>query len=145
MFRIAFLPDQEPAPLQARYGVIRVGDYEERFLSSLEVWNSRDYEEQWVAALRRIASREKESALITSIRDPGRSSGVAWWPLYRVGDIIFVQNAIRFFAHLEVPFDVDNPYASIPPRRAVTLAGEPISEWQVSLDEVQQFLKVRKF
>jgi hypothetical protein len=139
-FLITFLPKDAETPPDGCYGEIQVGDFRETFLSSLEFWKEPDYERQWREALDRISQGEEKSSLITSIRDPQKTIGVYWWPIYRIGDTLHVQNAIRFFRDLDRPFDLANPYASIPDRRAENEQGQKYSEWITGVHEVIEFL-----
>jgi len=139
-FSIAFLPNQGVSLHGGLYGRLQLGDDSEQFLASVELWHAADYERQWVEALLRICSSHDVSALITSIRDPRASSGVAWWPLYRFGNRIYVQNAMTFFKHMDAPFDFADPYRSVPPRITQNEEGELISEWVISLDDARHFL-----
>lgn len=142
-FSIRFLPGappEEEEPADARLGSIELGDFREHFLASLEFWRAEDYERQWREALGRVLAGAETSCLITSIRDPAVAFGVAWWPLHVTGDVVRVQNAIRFFEHLDRPFDPRDPYPSVPPRRTTSEDGEPISEWVVTVEAIRSFL-----
>ena len=75
-------------------GAILLGSIEERFLVPLSYWQPIDYEKHWRDALQRILAGEKTSCLITSMYDPSLANFIVWWPMYRVGELIFVQNQI---------------------------------------------------
>ena len=144
-FLIRFVPpeeaDWEVEPRDVRYGLIQIGDFSEYFQVDLGFWRQEDYERHWRHALERITSGVPTSCLITSIGDPRTSTMVFWWPLYRTGTTIRIQNAIRFFEQLDTPFDEENPYPSVPPRRTVSEDGEVISEWSASLNDLKDFLR----
>jgi len=144
-FAIRFVPPEEAAwelePHDVRYGLIVIGEFSEHFQVDLEFWRQEDYVRHWRHALERITSDDQISCLITSLGDPRTSMMVFWWPLYRTGDTIRVQNAIRSFDQLGGLFDSENPYPSVPPRRTVSEDGDPISEWSMSVDDVRKFLR----
>lgn len=144
-FSIRFVPpgeaDWESEPDDIRYGLIQLGGFSEQFQVNLEFWCQGDYERHWREALMRITSESEVSCLITSLGDPQCSTLVFWWPLYRTGDTIHVQNAIRFVEHLDVPFDPGNPFGSVPERQEISEDGERISEWRISVQDVQDFLR----
>lgn len=144
-FAIRFVPpeevDWESEPEEVRYGQIQLGNFSEHFQVDLEFWRQEDYEIHWRQALVRITTGSEVSCLLTSIGDPQCSTMVFWWPLYRTGDTIRVQNAIRFFEHLDAPFDPGNPFASVPERQEISEDGERISEWTISVQDVQDFLR----
>ncbi|MBV9110201.1 MAG: hypothetical protein JO306_12395 [Gemmatimonadetes bacterium] len=136
-FSIRFLDEGDD---DARYGEIRLGDFGERFLANLSFWSEAEYERQWRDAVGRILSAEDAvSALITSTGDPSDTAGVMWWTMYRQGALIQVQNHICFFDQLPEPFDLADPYRSVPPHRRVGEDGEAISEWTVTVAEVESF------
>lgn len=124
----------------ARTGVITIGTFQERFVAPITFWQVRDYQRQWSEGLRRIVSGSEKSCLITALRDPRASKMLFWWPLYREEEDVFVQNSILLFDHLERPFDVRDPYASINERITINEEGQLISEWRVSVHDIEAFL-----
>jgi hypothetical protein len=150
-FSISFLADRVSASdlnlldgiSETMYGEIVLGNFRERFLSPLTFWDEAHYQNQWNDGLRRIIAGS-DSCLITSITDPDRSNHLTWWPLYRQANEVHVQNHLLFLDGLPSRFDPNDPYAHIPKREAVSEEGEKISEWTISVDGVQEFLKSMK-
>lgn len=121
-------------------GVIILDSFQERFRALTTFWQPEDYERHWRDAVQRIVSSGRDSCLITSLHDPAESTMLVWWPMYRRGDTVYVQNAMLFFDQLSRPFDPSEPYASVPERVVVSEDGEAISEWQVCVSDLEGFL-----
>jgi hypothetical protein len=145
MFDIYFTNERVPeSDVEAGYGKIRIGNYVETFISSFVRWNGADYEHQWVDACERLISGQEQSALITSYVPPDSSDLLMWWPLYREGEVVHVRNELLFYSQTTVPFSVDSPWASIQERRKTNDEGLEISEWDISLACVHDFLARRR-
>ncbi|MBC2908272.1 hypothetical protein H4N64_43680 [Streptomyces sp. PSKA01] len=108
---------------------------------ALTYWSVEQYQASWVRALRVLAREEvATSCLISSITNPASSNFIFCWPLYRSGEIVYVQNSIIFLEELEGDFDTDEPWRFVEPRSTVDEDGHEISEWQTTIDEVREFL-----
>lgn len=147
-FSIHFLDE----PLQvvgedrrAAYGMIRIGDFEERFLSWLDYWGMTDYEHQWQEGVSRIVNGADVSYLITSISDISVSAAtapVSWWVMYRCSQSeVFIQNQLLLVHELDRPFDPNDAAALIEPRCTKTEEGERVSEWVTTVDELAEFIR----
>jgi hypothetical protein len=123
----------------AVYGKIEINGFAETFVASLVSWTRDDYESQWRRACRRLLEGANESVLIASYVDPSVSEFCTWWPLYREGEIVHVQNQLLLYSNLSFPFNVSEPWHSLGKRESVTDDGEEISEWDTTLDQIQQF------
>jgi hypothetical protein len=121
-------------------GKITIGDFEETFESSLNFWSKDKYEAQWHDAIIRITEGEDMSCLITSMYDPLLANFLTWWPLYREGRKIIVQNHLFFLEEAKGHFDPENPYAYVKKYEAINEDGEKISQWVTSIDEIREFL-----
>ncbi len=137
-FSIEFLPIAADATPHAstRFGVIKIGDFEERFEVSTEFWTPARYESQWAEALSRLGPNSPKSCLITSITDPATANFLFWWPTYLVGQSLHFQNHVLFFSELKGTFDPNNPYPHIPDRSTTSETGEQISEWVIPFSDV---------
>jgi hypothetical protein len=124
----------------ARFGIIQLDMERERFLAPLSYWSVADYERQWRAAVRRIVDGQPRAALITSLADPSLADFVEWWPLYRVGQTVSVQNQLLFLDSLREPFDPADPYPHVSELRTRSEDGQAISEWRITLADLEQFL-----
>lgn len=132
------VPDLDPG-VRASLGVIRIGDFEERFVASLMYWTPQDYRRHWQQAIRRIVNGSERSCLITSIVDPACSKFLFWWPIYREAQTVFLQNQLLFFDQLSSAFDSSVPFVHVAERRTVNADGERISEWSVPIEELSRF------
>jgi hypothetical protein len=74
------------------------------------------------------------------MRDPAAAHFPLWWVMHRAGDTLFVQNQILFLDNLSPPFNPNDPFSSISGRRTINEGGEEISEWTVSIKDVESFL-----
>src|SRR5260370_12510682 len=90
------VPETDPGVI-ALYGKIQIGEHVETFITSLVSWNPSLYEHHWLSALRRLLEGARTSALITSYVEPGLADHLMWWPLYREGDAVYVQNHMLFY------------------------------------------------
>ena len=143
-FSISLLPDLVPdldPGVTACYGRIEIESFQERFIASLMYWDADDYRCHWRQAIDRIINSYDVSCLITSIVDPSVASHLFWWPMYRAHDTVYIQHHILFFSELPSPFDEDNPFSSVPERRVVDEDSNRISEWSVSIKDLESFLK----
>src|SRR5262245_7128862 len=118
-------------------GAIVIESFEERFFAPVSYWQPADYQRQWKEALRRILTDAETSCLITALRDPASANFLVWWPMYRVDEIIFVQNQLLFLESLPGGFTVQNPFQHIHPRQRVNRHGQGISEWPVPVSHVR--------
>jgi hypothetical protein len=123
----------------ASYGKIEIDGFAETFVASLVSWSRDEYESQWHRACRRLLEGANESVLIASYVDPSITEFCMWWPLYREGEIVLVQNQLLLYSQLSLPFNASEPWASPGKRELVTDDGEEISEWDTTLDQIKQF------
>lgn len=121
-------------------GHIALGDFEEDFLACSTSWAVSDYQCHWRRSLEAAVAGRPRSCLITSFHDPVDSGHLCWWPMYRVGDHVAFQNHLLFFRDLRVPFDVNHPEASVPPRMIQNEEGQQLSEWLVPVRDLSAFL-----
>jgi hypothetical protein len=122
-----------------QYGLIQIGDFQERFLASLSYWKPDDYKIHWKNGIRRIIEGADVSCLITSMYDPTTANYIFWWPMYRQGDIIIFQNQILFLNTIRSHFDENNPYEFVGKRRTVNEEGNDLSEWATPIQEITDF------
>lgn len=122
------------------HGVIELGSFKEEFLADVGFWSRRDYERQWRDGLNRTLKGKVRSCLVTSITDPKRANFITWWPIYRIAEVVYVQNQNLLMKNMRSPFNPLNPYSHIPPRKSTTPSGESISEWSVTIDDIRTFL-----
>ena len=152
----------EDADSKAVWGEIRIGAFRERFVARVVCWSAEQYEKQWESALRKIVTGSTPTALITDYVEPNLSSGNSlwWWPLYREGDSVYIQNHLRMLYRkgdsvymqnqlvssgpLDLQFSVQRPWESIKERKIVGAEGSKISEWETIVESIEDCL-VRRF
>jgi hypothetical protein len=148
MFKICttddFVSESSSERGPAVYGKIVIDDFQETFAASLAYWTRDDYALHWTKALARLAAGGDRSALITDyLEPPVRPSSedyLVWWPLYREGDAVYVQNHILFFGKLDRPFSPERPWDSVRSRQIVNGDGQNISEWTTTIQDIKYFL-----
>jgi hypothetical protein len=136
----SFYPYEDPATAAAS-GVLTLGDASEYFTASLYQWSKEDYERQWHDAVKVLLDGKDKAALITEYLGPEISSHLVWWPMYLVGNRVFLQNHLLFYDQLPKPFSVKAAFSFLRNRRATNAEGEAISEWSVALTEVEVFAR----
>jgi hypothetical protein len=135
-----FLDDDPNIP--SAIGLIRLGSFEENFVSSLYEWKTEDYEAHWLSSLRRLLAGSDRAVLINWYVNPTESSNLQWWALYR-GDaeIIHVQNHMPWYSDFTGEFSVADASSFLHDRITIS-EGSKISEWDVPLSDVEAFAKV---
>jgi hypothetical protein len=123
------------------YGNLQIGDFRETFVASLLDWTPEAYRQQWREAAERLVNGESKSAFVTSFAPPTDAGHFEWWPCYGVYEIVYVQNQFRFYEQLASSFHLDSLYDYVADRKTVSEAdGAPISEWQIPLHWIRDFL-----
>ena len=143
VFDISFLGAEPELQDDGWYGLagqVCLGEYRESFLAPLDVWSREQYEGQWHEAAARLVAGEERSAFFTSAFQ-------SWWAMWRHGALLYVHEELivpQRFATLGAAPDLTRaPYQLLGPYAAVSQDGDPISEWQLSLDDVREFLRRR--
>ena len=141
MFSLEFIagPLAENGELSQR-GRITLGDFSEQFISPLVFWTVADYERQWIEGARRIIDGGERSCFVTAMRESPFSGVVFLWPVYRVGQDVYLQHRLILPEHVNGSFDPLDPYAQIDRRETLSADGEQVSEWQVNLRDVARFV-----
>ena len=143
-FSIRFLSPEEYGPYDQEpdliLGEITIGCFTERFEASTSYWSIHDYQKQWEKALDRTISGEKKSCLITSMYDPEHANFIFWWLLYREGQKVIVQNQILFLNDKKLIFNPTKPCKNINDRESISEDGLPISEWELSISDIDRFV-----
>lgn len=118
---------------------LTVGSMHETLLIPTEHWKLDDYVCQWEGATR-SAVDGRVSALITEMHDPLLANFFVLWPLYPAGEVVYVRNQLVMAERLPGPFDPSRVGEVVEPRRGQRDEdGRKISEWFVSLADVEEF------
>ena len=122
-----------------QYGEIVIGDFKEKFLSSLSFWSSEDYTKHWTNSLKKLDLRNK-SGLIIDMYNPEKSKTIEWWILYKTDTLVYLQNSLLFLEDLNSVFKIDKIIEYIPERQTYSDDGELISEWCILLKSIEEFI-----
>lgn len=134
--------DQANEPTEAP-GRIVIGDFTESFRVPLGFWRESDYRRSWQQAFEHLeVDRHAVSCLMTSMTDPASSNFLSCWPMYRDGEVVYIQNAIIFLEEIGQDFDPEEPWNHIGPRQSIDEDGNKISEWMTSINSLEQFFEV---
>jgi hypothetical protein len=143
MFDIEFIEDDPEMQEEGWYGLwgrTTMGKFSERFLASLSLWSRADYERQWLEAARRLLAGEERTAFFTNAFQ-------FWWIMWREGSEIVVRQQFLIPELLEelgpAPDLKRTPYELIGPRETDGEPDEQISEWRISVANMQAFLDSR--
>ncbi len=120
--------------LRAYLGKITIGDFKETLYIPVEFWTLEDYKRQWEEGLIKIET-ESKSCLVATIE--GQDQTVAlidWWPLYKVGNKITVENYLFVGNYLKEilqdrPFTPETCYDFIPKKSR----SKEVSRWVVEI------------
>lgn len=124
-------------------GFIRIaeagGETKETIFCPIDTWSIEDYKRQWKEALLRLKYHDK-SCLIVAYTASDNNPGMEWWPMYRVGDTIYIQNQLVWAEEYkniigDKPFTTDTCYDFVRERRTVNYEGTPLAEWSVPWTE----------
>jgi CdiI N-terminal domain len=146
MFWVGFTDEPliklEPTETDGRIGLLVLGRHEERFPVQLSVWCEQQYVGHWRSALVRALDGQP-SALITDMATPAQSSHLIWWPMWRIKSEVVFHNQLLFFKQHgieESPIDSEHLYGVIGRRMSHNDEGIALSEWSVSVSDVETFL-----
>jgi hypothetical protein len=141
-FSISFLDEpvfyEEQTPMAV--GELVLGDFRENFVASLYQWNKIDYKAQWRDAIKTLLDSSK-SALIVEYVSPEFSNKLEWWPMYRIENVVYIQNHLLFYERLKKPFSLKNMFSFVKDRITIAEDGNRISEWNVNLSDVEDFAR----
>ncbi len=116
-FSISFLDEpvfyDEQTPMAA--GELVLGELKENFVACLYQWNKVDYEAHWHNAIKTLVEGSK-SALIVEYVSPEFATHLEWWPMYRVENVVYIQNQLLFYDQLTQPFSLENMFSLVKDR-----------------------------
>lgn len=123
------LPDNLGKDFQGLMVEVRINDFIEDDIVGTDYWTKSEHLEQWLDAINLITNKDNSKAgLVMSIED----RGVSWWTLYRDGEAVYIRNQMSVE---EEQINILNLYEHVNER----IAGEKVSEWKVSLDDIKKF------
>ena len=134
---LEYLGDDPTIP--SAIGLIGLGDFQEEFASTLYEWKQSDYEEQWHYAMTSLLEGAEKVALMVYYVNPAESINFEWWPMYRVGDMVALQDHMPWYDQFADPFSIERQFDFVSDRRIANEDGQRISEWSVPLESVREF------
>jgi hypothetical protein len=144
MFAIGFTDEPIEHPYEdetaAAPGMLILGKTMEGFLANLGAWNKNDYRAHWLRELKSLVSGRSKAVLIVDYNNPTQSSSLEIWKLYSNGEWVCVQNQLFWGNTLPSAIEVSEIAALAGERKTVTEDGVQISEWIVSLREIEIFI-----
>lgn len=137
-FDISFL--NEKTNDNNEVGSIVVGDFTEDLIIPTSAWQRQEYEKQWRKSLQSIVQGNAlSSGLITEIYPEGAAEYVNIWPIYRVGDEVYIQNRMLFLN--DYPgFKQENLMDYVGERELIDSEGNKISEWKTGIGDIKKWL-----
>lgn len=124
-------------------GMIKFGEEQEIFNSSLAFWDSDKYLKQWREGVERLVSGYP-SLLIVNINEPKNSNFINAWCLYPSFDrVLFTENLI-FPNKKLIDSKFKSIYHSLPAYEKYDNEGNAVSTWELPKDSLVNFLKNEK-
>lgn len=117
---------------------ITIGDFHELIVVPIFYWSESDYKKQWHQALSDITKSSNFScALIVAMHDLKTADYITSWPLYREGDIVYIQNKLLLAEQIGRDFDINKIKTYIGKRETVDEENNAISEWQAGIEDIR--------
>ena len=146
MFSISFCECEPDYPyvdlsIAAQEGLLVLGNTLEGFSSNLGTWDQATYEEHWLSQLSLLVTGHRKVALVVSFTPPQVSDNLELWALYLEGEKVYLQNHLPWYSNLPPDFQVSLINDYLPEREVLTDEGRHISEWEISVRDIQLFLR----
>ena len=142
MFLIEFITGRQVEfDEPAQRGRITLGDFSEEFISPLTFWTAEAYHQQWIEAAKRLVAGYGRACFVTAMRESLIDEPVFLWSAYRSGDAIYLQHRLLLGEMVKGTFDPLHPCEQVGERITIPEDGEQISEWQVSIGDIEHFLQ----
>jgi CdiI N-terminal domain len=145
MFSIGFTDEPLEYPYDdqncpAAPGRLWLGKTVEDFVANLSRWDKSVYESHWKRELVALLKGSPKVTLIVDYAYPEDASRIEIWRLYRDGEWVRFQNQLLAYSSLPSEFEVSAISQYIQDRVVVTTEGHRISEWDVALRDIEEFL-----
>jgi hypothetical protein len=136
MFSCAFVGSRYyKAGLQLRSGVIVFNGVAEVFDSPIAAWKEDDYEQSWLEAIEFITSPSPRNAAIITGYNGFDAAFLHWWPLYPVGDWVFIREQYLMLENVRMRINEENMFSFTPER----FREDSVSEWREARDAISLF------
>src|SRR5262249_52744976 len=120
-------------------GCTILGEFSESFVSPLGWWRRPAYERQWLQAAARLVVRREPSAFVLG---PAR----LWWTAWLDGSQVVIRQQLLVAAEHAAAWrrsPASVPYELVGSRDLRETDEDSPSEWEVSLDDVREFIARR--
>ena len=121
-------------------GFIRIGDFSETFVVTLNYWPATQYTQQWHVSLKRLLAGSPGVGLVTCMVAPESGDSGRAWILYREDDTVAIQEKLFVPPNFGPDLDADLQLLHVPPRNMVSEEGVPVSEWSIGITAIEDFL-----
>ena len=120
-------------------GTTLLGDLRETFIAPLGWWSRSTYQRQWLDGATRLLEGQSRSAFVLA---PAR----LWWTAWLDDETVRLQQQLLVSSEIaeawaRSPSPV--PYELVSERREFSSDGDPISEWQVTVPDLREFIARR--
>ncbi len=137
-FRLELLKTRSARASTAR-GQITIDEFQETFDAPLQHWRREGYLAHWLEAADRLIAGAERSAFVTSMNVPEHANFIVWWPAYRRGQVVLVQQQVLFMDRLSGPFSEAHLFDFVPDHLEVDEDGERVSQWDTSIADIGHF------
>ncbi|MEO8031762.1 MAG: hypothetical protein ABJC74_08675 [Gemmatimonadota bacterium] len=118
---------------------LMLGEAREGFEVDLRIWALETYRTHWREAIARLLAGASFTRLVTSYRGPDGAYHFTW-PMWREGDLVLVHEELVLDEDLATPLNPSTAWEVTAPRRQLTEDGAAISEWEVPISALQDWL-----
>jgi contact-dependent growth inhibition (CDI) system CdiI-like immunity protein len=125
------------------WGQLTLGHFREEFQAPLCDWAPGDYAAHWLESARRLLQGAPVAVFLTHMARPDAAYHVGW-PSWREAERIYVQERLFLREQLNGTFDPEYPEVHAGSRQEMSEEGERISQWDVTLGELAEFVERRK-
>ncbi|MDF7802095.1 hypothetical protein P4C99_21670 [Pontiellaceae bacterium B1224] len=123
-------------------GEIQIGDFIESFEVCPCYWNHQKYKEKWIENIELLLTGEVSACCLTTwMHKPNSDDNYRGWILYREKEHIFIHEVLFWHPGNVPTFDQNENIISIPLRETEDEEGNEISEWEVDLQSIQEYIK----
>lgn len=121
-------------------GQIEIDGYTENFFTPTEYWSRNEYLSSWKKSLTQGLREGDHAVLVTSMRDPEVSNFIFCWIIFIEDGQAYIQNRILFLEEISEPFDPEKINSYVSRRVEFDEDGLEISQWNVDMSSIRDFL-----
>lgn len=123
-------------------GKVVFRNFEEPFRTTNKFWSKDQYYTHWIKELKALINGNKlKTGLITDMQDPtSKHSCIDVFSMYKFESITYIQNRILVIEEMKEKFNPELIEQYIYDRQIYSEDGDKLSEWQVSVQDIKDFL-----